>query len=96
LIKEDKMKSEKIVGAVMVALVGTAVALGSSAATAKMHKKDVEKCYGISKKGKNDCAVKKGHSCAAQAAQDKDPKEWIYVMKGNCKRIPGGSLKPKG
>lgn len=79
----------------MIAIVGTAVAFASNAATAKAKNKDVEKCYGIAKKGKNDCAVKNGHSCAAQSAKDNHPKEWIYVLKGNCERIPGGSLAPK-
>lgn len=50
-----------------------------------------EKCYGISKAGKNDCAAN-GHSCAGQAKVDNDPKEWNYVAKGTCEKA-GGKLK---
>jgi uncharacterized membrane protein len=51
------------------------------------------KCYGIAKKGKNGCGTAK-HACAGHATTDADPNDWIYVMKGNCKRIAGGSLTP--
>ena len=54
----------------------------------------VEKCYGIVKKAKNDCGTSK-HACAAQAKINGDKNEWMFVMKGNCTRIVGGSLKPK-
>ena len=49
-----------------------------------------EKCYGIANAGKNDCAAN-GHTCAAQATADKDPKEWKYVAKGSCLKM-GGTL----
>ena len=53
-----------------------------------------EKCYGVAKAGKNDCAAN-GHSCAGQAKKDADGKEWIHVPKGTCDRIVGGSTSPK-
>lgn len=54
---------------------------------------DKEKCFGIAKAGKNDCASADGsHSCAAQAAKDNDANEWKYVAKGECEKL-GGSLK---
>lgn len=49
-------------------------------------KKGKEICYGIAKKGKNDCGTKT-HSCAGQAKKDYDPKEWKYVTTGTCKKI---------
>ena len=52
-----------------------------------------EKCYGIAKAGKNDCASG-AHACAAQSSKDKSPKEFIAVPKGTCERIVGGSLTP--
>lgn len=58
-------------------------------------KKDLEKCYGIVKAGKNDCGAN-GHSCAGHAAKDNDPNEWLLMPKGLCERLTGGSLKPKG
>jgi len=51
-----------------------------------------EKCYGVAKAAKNDCGVKGGHSCAGQAKTDNDPKEWVYLPKGTCAKIAGGSL----
>ena len=51
-----------------------------------------EKCYGIAKKGQNDCGTAT-HACAGQAAKDKMPDEWKYVAKGTCEKI-GGKLKP--
>lgn len=54
--------------------------------------KKMEKCYGVVKAGKNDCGAR-GHSCAGQATKDADPKEWIYLPKGACDKIVGGSTK---
>jgi len=52
-----------------------------------------EKCYGVTKAGKNDCAGP-NHSCQGQAKKDGDPKEYLKVPKGTCERIVGGSLTP--
>lgn len=56
-----------------------------------------EKCYGIAKAGKNDCASPPAkHSCAGLAKHDSDPNEWVKVPQGLCSKLAGGSLKPKG
>jgi uncharacterized membrane protein len=54
-----------------------------------------EKCYGIAKAGKNDCASTGNNSCAGTSKADSDPRAWLYVPAGYCDRIVGGSLKPK-
>jgi uncharacterized membrane protein len=54
-----------------------------------------EKCYGVAKAGKNDCAAN-GHSCAGQAKSDGNGKEWVHLPKGACEKIVGGSTQPKG
>lgn len=54
-----------------------------------------EKCYGIAKAGKNDCAATGNSSCAGTSKLNGDPKAWIYVAEGYCERIVNGSLKPK-
>lgn len=55
---------------------------------------DKEKCYGIAKAGKNDCASSDGaHSCAGQAKVDNSKVEWKYVAKGTCEKEKG-STKP--
>jgi uncharacterized membrane protein len=52
-----------------------------------------EKCYGVAKAGKNDCAGG-AHACAGQGTKDKSVKEFIKLPKGTCERIVGGSLTP--
>jgi uncharacterized membrane protein len=54
-----------------------------------------EKCYGIAKAGKNDCASTGNNSCAGTSKISADPRAWIYVPAGYCDRIVNGSLKPK-
>jgi len=54
-----------------------------------------EKCYGIAKAGKNDCAATGNSSCAGTSKLNADPKAWIYVAEGYCERIVNGSLQPK-
>lgn len=50
----------------------------------------IEKCYGIAKKGKNDCAHALGkHGCAGQAAEDNDPCEYQAVRKSVCEENQG-------
>lgn len=88
-------KNDKMTTVMMAAAIGVTVATMTTHADAKSHCK-VEKCYGIVKKAKNDCGTPK-HACAAQAKTGRDPSEWMFVMKGDCKRIVGGSLKaPNG
>ena len=49
-----------------------------------------EKCYGVAKAGRNDCASLSGsHSCAGQAKTDNTPDDWAYVAKGTCLSIGG-------
>ena len=54
-----------------------------------------EKCYGIAKAGKNDCASTGNNSCGGTSKVNSDPKAWIYVPAGYCERIVGGSLQAK-
>ena len=50
-----------------------------------------EKCYGVSLKGKNDCAAGPGTSCAGTSTVDYQGNAWKYVAKGSCEKM-GGSL----
>lgn len=85
------MKKQLLAQAVVTAMLTmSASALAADAAP----KPAMEKCYGISKAGKNDCAVKGGHSCAGLSKTNDDPKEWIYTPKGTCKE-KGGSMESK-
>jgi uncharacterized membrane protein len=54
---------------------------------------DKDKCYGVAKAGKNDCASG-AHSCAGQSKTDNNTKDWSYVPKGTCEKM-GGSMMAK-
>ncbi|MEI2619594.1 MAG: DUF2282 domain-containing protein [Candidatus Nanopelagicales bacterium] len=56
--------------------------------------KGAEKCYGIVKAGKNDCQTS-AHACAGQASKDGQGDSWVYVPKGTCDKIVGGSTQSK-
>ncbi len=77
----------------LAAAIGTLM-LANLAAAADMAGADkaatTEKCFGVAKAGKNDCAAN-GHSCAGQSKAN-DAKEWIKLPKGTCERLVGGSL----
>jgi uncharacterized membrane protein len=49
-----------------------------------------EKCYGIAKAGKNDCAAGV-HSCAGQGTKNSDKASFVYLPVGACEKIEGGS-----
>ena len=53
-----------------------------------------EKCYGIAKAGKNDCAAG-AHSCAGQGTKDSDKSSYVYLPIGACSKIAGGSTSAK-
>ena len=73
-----------IVGLLAVGMSGNALAA----------KKGMEKCAGIAKAGMNDCGTAK-HSCAGQAASDGMKDEWVFVAKGSCEKIVGGTVVSK-
>ena len=85
-------KQERLLKAALAGLLAaTAVAVTSAPALAT-DKSAVgqEKCYGIAKKGQNDCGNLQGtHSCSGGAKADGDPGEWKYVAKGTCKTAGG-------
>jgi uncharacterized membrane protein len=55
--------------------------------------KKFEKCYAIAKAGKNDCQTS-NTACAGTSTTDQQADAWIYVPKGTCAKIVGGSPKP--
>ncbi len=52
----------------------------------------MEKCYGVSLAGKNDCAAGPGTTCAGTSKVDYQGNAWKYVAKGTCV----GMTTPKG
>ena len=69
---------------------GTLAFGAQSLAASNDHSKE-EKCAGVIKAGKNDCATSK-NQCHGHVTTDRDAEAWIYVPKGTCERISGAHL----
>jgi uncharacterized membrane protein len=54
----------------------------------------MEKCYGVVKAGKNDCQTS-ASACAGTATKDNQKDAWLYLPKGTCEKISGGTLAKK-
>ena len=75
-------------------ILATLVAVSSMTMTlslAAQAQGNMEKCYGISKAGKNDCQTASS-SCAGTSKKDAQTDAWLSVPKGACAKIVGGSL----
>lgn len=71
-------------------LIGSAI-LATSSAQADNSEGKMEKCLGVVKAGKNDCAdLKNTHSCAGEAKVNGSKEEWILLPKGVCERLVNG------
>jgi len=77
-----------IFGAAAMAVAGSAAYAAD--AKSSMDKPAGEKCYGVAKAGKNDCAAT-GHSCAGQSTKDMDKASWVSLPAGVCAKLAGGS-----
>lgn len=66
--------------------------VASAAAGPVAEQPGMDKCYGISLAGQNDCAAGAGTTCAGTAKVNYDGKAWKYVAKGTCEAIK----TPKG
>jgi uncharacterized membrane protein len=82
-------KSDIVLATAVIGLLGAAASFSSLAAD----KPPVEKCYGIVKAGHNDCQTSNS-ACAGTSKKDGQKDAWLYVPKGACEKIVGGSLKP--
>jgi uncharacterized membrane protein len=58
----------------------------------RMVKNNLEKCYGVAARGKNDCA-EGAHSCVGQSTRDRDPESFVLVPKGDCQKLAGGKMQ---
>jgi len=86
------MKSSLTIAAAL----GTALLLGAAAQVQVQAQGSIEKCYGVSKAGKNDCQTASS-SCAGTSKKDHEASAWLGVPKGTCEKIVGGMLSsPKG
>lgn len=89
------MNHRLIIASALAAAVVTPSALMAQGGPAPAPSFKAEKCYGLAKAGKNDCASTGNNSCAGTSRVNGDPRAWIFVPAGYCERIVSGSLKPK-
>ena len=66
------------------ALTLAALASGAALAQPKPAQSTMDKCYGVSLAGKNDCAAGPGTTCAGTSKVDYQGNAWKYVAKGTC------------
>ncbi|CAK4070080.1 DUF2282 domain-containing protein [Vibrio sp. MarTm2] len=78
--------------AVTAAVTGLLALGGSMLTAAPALAAEKEKCYGVSKAGKNDCATKTS-SCAGTAKEDNQTDAFVVVPKGLCGKLTGGSTQ---
>ena len=75
-----------------------ALTQGAALAADKPAKPAMEKCYGVSLAGQNDCAAGPGTSCAGTSKVDYQGNAWKKVPAGTCVAIKtpkgSGSLTP--
>ena len=85
--------------AALSALLLASLAAGATTAAHAQAKKPMEKCYGVSKAGKNDCKAGAGTTCAGTSKVDYQKDAWKLVPAGTCAKIKTpkgyGSLTPK-
>ncbi|MCB2045312.1 MAG: DUF2282 domain-containing protein [Novosphingobium sp.] len=88
------MKTRSIAALAGVAMSGSLAVQSAVAAD----RAPMEKCYGVAKAGKNDCAAGAGTSCAGTSTRDYQGNAWKLVAKGSCTAIKTpkgpGSLTP--
>jgi uncharacterized membrane protein len=91
---EDFMKTRVLIASAFAAAIAIPAVLSAQKPASPPSFK-AEKCYGIAKAGKNDCASTGANSCGGTSKVNSDPKAWIFVPDGYCERIVGGSKTPK-
>ena len=83
-------------GALAFAALASGAAIAQSDSMNKsgdMAKPAMEKCYGVSMAGKNDCAAGPGTTCQGTSTMDFQGNAWKFVQGGTCATImtPSGS-----
>lgn len=88
-------EQKNIIGATLSGLLALgAIGVTTSAQAVPDQPKTWEKCAGIAKAGQNDCGALDGsHKCSGQATTTNADHEWVYVPKGTCSKITGGTVK---
>jgi uncharacterized membrane protein len=94
-IKARRLIMKKLNRRVAVTSAITAAILLASSGQAMAQGSGMEKCFGVAKAGKNDCAAGPGTTCAGTSTVDGQGNAWMLVPTGTCEKIVGGSLTAK-
>lgn len=85
--------------AALAATLALSFAAGAASIAQAADKPAMEKCYGVSLAGKNDCKAGAGTSCAGTSKISYQGNAWKLVKAGTCTSIKTpqgiGSLSPK-
>jgi len=87
-------KTNVVLGSAMAVALSMALQASAQGGPAPVPKFDHEKCYGVAKAGKNDCQTANS-SCAGTSKRNAQADAWVYLPKGSCEKLVGGSLQPK-
>lgn len=68
---------------ILAASIAAALTLAATTAEAQ----SMEKCYGVSLAGQNDCAAGPGTSCAGSSVLDYQGNAWTLVPAGTCETM---------
>ncbi|MCZ4272894.1 DUF2282 domain-containing protein [Maritalea porphyrae] len=89
-------KSKTATGLIVASAMAAAISTAASVAPVHADEMAMEKCYGVSVAGKNDCAAGPGTTCAGTSKVDYQGNAWTLVPAGLCdnadfwaKVIPG-------
>jgi uncharacterized membrane protein len=92
------MTKTHVTYATLAATIALAVTSVASRA-AEQPKPALDKCYGVSLAGKNECKAGQGTTCAGTSKVDYQGNAWKLVKAGTCTSIEtskgNGSLTPK-
>jgi uncharacterized membrane protein len=92
---EKRMNNRVLIASALAAAVAAPSLVQAQGGPAPTPSFKAEKCYGIAKAGKNDCASTGNNSCAGTSRVNADPRAWVFVPEGYCERIVNASKTPK-
>ncbi|MDD1147215.1 DUF2282 domain-containing protein [Pseudomonas sp. TNT2022 ID357] len=78
----------------LILALGSALSIAAVSTTAHAAD-DMEKCFGVAMKGKNDCAAGAGTTCAGTSKVNDQANAWKLVPKGTCEKT-ASSTSPTG
>jgi len=76
-----------VAGMTAIAALVTGVGIANAQPSGQSAAPAVEKCYGVSLAGKNDCAAGPGTTCAGTSVRDYQGNAWKNVPAGTCTSI---------